>query len=96
MKGALRIMKIQKSATAGTMESSDVYVEIGPCDNGINIELESVVEKQFGSKIKEVVCDVLSQTGVQSANVHIVDRGALECVIRARVETAIMRGKGEQ
>ena len=89
-------MKIQKSATAGTMESSDVYVEIGPCDNGINIELESVVEKQFGSKIKEVVCDVLSRTGVQSANVHIVDRGALECVIRARVETAIMRGKGEQ
>ena len=96
MKGALHIMKIQKSATAGTMESSDVYVEIEPCDNGINIELESVVEKQFGAKIKEVVCDVLSQTGVQSANVHIVDRGALECVIRARVETAIMRGKGAQ
>ena len=96
MKGALRIMKIQKSATAGTMESSDVYVEIEPCDNGINIELESVVEKQFGAKIKEAVCDVLCQTGIESANVHIVDRGALECVIRARVETAIMRGKGEQ
>ena len=96
MKGAWRIMKIQKSATAGTMESSDVYVEIEPCDNGINIELESVVEKQFGAKIKEAVCDVLSQTGIKSANVHIVDRGALECVIRARVETAIMRGKGAQ
>ena len=89
-------MKIQKSATAGTMESSDVYVEIGPCDDGINIELESVVEKQFGAKIKEVVCDVLRQTGVQTANVHIVDRGALECVIRARVETAIVRGREEQ
>jgi len=25
----------------------------------------------------------------------VVDRGALECVLRARVETAIVRGKGE-
>ena len=89
-------MKIRKSASAGTMESSDAYVEIEPCDNGINIELESVVEKQFGTKIKEVVCDVLNETGIKNANVHIVDRGALECVIRARVETAVMRGKGEQ
>lgn len=96
MKGVLHIMKIQKSATAGTMESSDVYVEIGPCDDGIIIELESVVEKQFGAKIKEVVHDVLNQAGVQNANIHIVDRGALECVIRARVETAIIRGKGDE
>jgi len=30
---------------------------------------------------------------VECANVRVVDRGALECVIRARVETAILRGK---
>ena len=29
------------------------------------------------------------------ANVRVIDRGALECVLRARVETAVLRGKGE-
>ena len=86
-------MKILKNASAGTMESSDVYVEIEPgC--GINLELESVVAKQFGDSIRNVVSEVLREQGITDASVRIVDRGALECVIRARVETAILRGKG--
>ena len=88
-------MELKTCASAGTMESSDVYVEIKPCDAGIKIELDSVVEKQFGKQIRETVCDVLAQTGIENADVRIVDRGALECVIRARVETAIMRGLEE-
>ena len=88
-------MDIIKCASAGTMESSDVYVEIMPSQDGINIELESVVEKQFGEKIKEAVKSVLAETGVENAELRIVDKGALECVIRARVETAVLRGKGE-
>ncbi len=88
-------MNIKRCATAGTMESSDAYVEIKPCDDGIKIELESVVEKQFGEKIKKAVNEVLEETGIDNANVRIVDRGALECVIRARVETAVIRGKEE-
>lgn len=86
-------MKIMKNATAGTMESSDVYVEIEPGTNGIQLQLESVVAQQFGESIKAVVREVLQEQGVENANVRVVDRGALECVIRARVETAIIRGK---
>ena len=89
-------MNIKKCASAGTMESSDVYVEIKPCENGINIELESVVEKQFGEKIKEVINGVLDEKGIANADIHVVDRGALECVIRARVETAVLRGKEDE
>ena len=88
-------MKIMKNATAGTMESSDVYVEIEPGTDGIQLQLESVVAQQFGESIKAVVREVLQEQGVEHANVRVVDRGALECVIRARVETAINRGKGE-
>lgn len=88
-------MEIINCASAGTLESSDVYVEIKPCDDGIKIELESVVEKQFGEKIKKAVSEVLYETGVENADVRIVDRGALECVIRARVETAVLRGRGD-
>ena len=86
-------MKIMKNATAGTMESSDVYVEIEPGTDGIQLQLESVVAQQFGESIKAVVREVLQEQGVEHANVRVVDRGALECVIRARVETAIIRGK---
>ena len=87
-------MKITKNASAGTMESSDVYVEIEPAADGIHLEVDSVVIRQFGDAIRKVVKDVLAEQGVESANVHIVDRGALECVLRARVETAVLRGKG--
>ena len=87
-------MEIIRNATAGTMESSDVYVEIEPAD-GLQIQLESVVLAQFGEEILEVTRQVLRDNHVEKANVRIVDRGALECVLRARVETAIMRGKGD-
>lgn len=85
-------MEIVKIASAGTMESSDAYVEIEPATT-LDIQLESVVQEQFGEEIRKVVCEVLEDNGVKSANVRVVDRGALECVIRARVETAILRGK---
>ena len=87
-------MEIKKSAVAGTMESSDVYVEIEP-GQGIDIQLESVVKAQFGDSIMQVVQEVLAECGVEDATVRLVDRGALECVIRARVETAVLRGKEE-
>ena len=87
-------MDIIKRAFAGTMESSDVYVEIEPAD-GLQIHVESVVYAQFGEAIKTVVKDVLAEQGVENAKIRVVDRGALECVLRARIETAIVRGKGE-
>lgn len=89
-------MEILKIASAGTMESSDAYVEIEPSEKGIELSVSSVVEKQFGDKIKEAANAVLQECGVRCAKVRIVDRGALECVIRARVETAILRAGEEK
>ena len=86
-------MNIVRKASAGTMESSDAYVEIAPGEQGLEIELDSVVKAQFGEDILHAAKDVLAENGVSSARVRIVDRGALECVIRARVETAIVRGR---
>ena len=88
-------MQIVKPAAAGTMESSDVYVEVEPGTQGLQLHLESVVAQQFGQSILETVREVFAENGVENANVRVVDRGALDCVIRARVETAIARGKGE-
>lgn len=86
-------MEITRCASAGTMESSDAYVEIAPGTGGVRLELESVVMAQFGEAIESSVRQVLQELEVENADVRVVDRGALECVIRARVETAVLRGK---
>ena len=89
-------MKLQKTAMAGTLESSDVYVEIEPWDQGIEIDLESVVKLQFGETIEAAIRETLAECGVERAKLTVSDRGALDCVLRARVETAVARGRGEE
>lgn len=86
-------MDIKKSAFSGTLESSDAYIEIEPSNNGISVDIESIVLKQFGTQIKSTVLSVLEEFEVKNANIKVLDRGALECVIRARVESAIFRAK---
>lgn len=81
-----------RKSSAGTMESSDVFVELEPA-GGIEIEIESVVQQQFGQAIEQAVRDVLREQEITGARVRLTDRGALECVIRARVETAVRRGR---
>ena len=89
---------IIKSACAGTVESSDIYVEIEllPAGSGIELSLTSVVYEQFGKEIEEVIKDTLKGLAVTDVKVIASDRGAVECTIRARVETAVCRGKGEE
>ena len=84
-------MKIVKNAAAGTMESSDILITVEPSDEGISIDLTSSVEKQFGRQIRSVIRQVLEQLDVENAAVTAVDKGALDCTIRARMETAIYR-----
>lgn len=86
--------EIKKQACAGTMESSDAYVEVEP-GKGLEIEIESAVYAQFGEAIRSAAQSVLDEYGVENARVRIVDQGALDCVIRARVETALRRGTEE-
>lgn len=86
--------EIVKKAWAGTLESSDAYVEVEPAE-AVEIELQSVVQTQFGDAIEAAVRAVLAECGVEKAHVKVMDRGALECVIRARVETALLRGREE-
>ncbi|EDU6783294.1 citrate lyase acyl carrier protein [Salmonella enterica subsp. enterica serovar Gaminara] len=84
-------MKIIKDALAGTLESSDVMIRIGPSsDPGIRLELESLVKQQFGAAIEQVVRETLAKLGVR-ALVSVDDKGALECILRARVQAAALR-----
>ncbi|KLY13846.1 citrate lyase acyl carrier protein [Klebsiella oxytoca] len=85
-------MEMMIDALAGTLESSDVMVRIGPANEpGIQLEIDSIVKQQFGAAIERVVRETLTQLGVTRANVVVDDKGALECVLKARVPAAALR-----
>lgn len=86
-------MKIKKPAVAGTLESSDAMVTLEPLDEGegVEFELDSVVIHQFGKQIKKVVLETLERLGVDDVHITVVDKGALDCTIKARVECAVFR-----
>ena len=83
-------MEIKKAATAGTLESSDCMVTVEPGE-GISLDLSSSVMNQYGRQIKAAVLETLERLDVKNANVTVVDKGALECTLKARVECAVFR-----
>lgn len=87
-------MKILNIAISGTLESSDVQVTVEPAQDSITVDISSNVLNQYGKQIKRVVLDTLERLGVSSARVTVVDKGALDCTIRARVENAVFRAAG--
>lgn len=90
-------MKIQELGVAGTMESGDIMVTIEESgDQGINVDLDSSVEKQFGDKICKVIICTLKDLGIGDASVKAVDKGALDCTICARVKAAAFRACKEE
>lgn len=83
-----------KKASCGTMESSDVYMELEPIAGETEIVLESVVERQFGDSIRALLSRTLKEEGIENVKLNVVDRGALECTLRARLETLLSRSRG--
>ena len=88
-------MEIQKAAVAGTLESSDAQVTVEPGTGGIHLELSSSVMNQYGRQIKATVLETLERLGVTDAQVTVVDKGALDCTLKARVECAVFRSCGQ-
>ena len=87
-------MEILKSAVAGTLESSDAMVTVEPGEGGISLELSSSVMNQYGRQIKATILETLERLDVKDARVTVVDKGALDCTIKARVECAVFRSCG--
>ena len=88
-------MKLKHQASAGTNESSDVLVTVEPLENGIVLQLTSTVEQTFGAAIRISVLDVLKYHKIEACRITVQDKGALDYVIRARVETALLRAQKE-
>lgn len=88
-------MKLVKPAMAGTLESSDVQVTIDPTVECLAITIESTVLNQYGRQIRSTVEKVLSDLSVTTGDVTVIDKGALECTIKARVACAVFRSANQ-
>ncbi|PID57056.1 citrate lyase acyl carrier protein [candidate division KSB3 bacterium] len=88
-------MELISEAVAGTLESSDAFIliERNP-GQGIEIELESLVQRRYGQHVLNITEACLHKLGVRDARVKIHDKGALDCTLEARLQTAIFRAAG--
>jgi len=87
-------MKIVRKAQAGTMQSSDLMVFVEPAE-GLAVEIDSTVKKQFEHLIRKTIDTVLAAHRVTSGMIRVSDRGALDYAIEARLEAALKRA-GEE
>ena len=85
-------MKLITTGNAGTMESNDIMITVEPSDaGGVQVDLTSSVYQQFGKQIISVIKETTAEYGVKNAVSTAVDKGALDCTIRARVAAARTR-----
>ena len=85
---------IKVAAMAGTLESSDAQVTVEPGTKGIELSIDSSVMNQYGRQIKACALETLERLGIQNGKVTVVDRGALDCTLKARIEAAVLRSEG--
>lgn len=86
------MMEIVDVGMAGTLESSDITILIEKNPNkGIEIELKSTVKNLYGNQIKKVIRETLEEKGINDVVVKANDKGALDCIIKARLLTAVHR-----
>lgn len=84
--------QLKKPAMAGTLESSDAQILVAPNpDGGLEITIESPVKTQFGHAIRATAECVLTSFGITSGVISIIDKGAIDVVIRSRLQTAVCR-----
>ena len=84
-------MEVKKAAMAGTLESSDAQVTVEPGNGSVEFSLESAVINQYGNQIRKVVLQTLENLEINNVKISVVDKGALDCTIKARVEGAVFR-----
>lgn len=90
-------MKITTSASAGTMESGDIMIEIeSGQQRDVEVVLKSSVANEFGKQIIATIRRAVEEFGLEYAVINAVDKGALDCTIRARVAAACQRATASE
>ena len=82
---------------AGEREKGDCRVTVEEGEEGIQLILTSSVIGQYEKQIRHVIFKTLECMGITNLNIRVEDKGALDCILQARVEGAVyrMRNKTE-
>ncbi len=84
------MLKLIRTASAGTLESSDCLVTVSPSET-LELEYKGANSVVFAERTRQLVETVADQYSLKGAKILIQDQGALEITMRARLETAVMR-----
>lgn len=85
------IQVIVRTAKSGSLESNDALVFISPGEDSIELEIESPVKILFGKQIEKLVYQILEEKNIDKIKIKIIDKGALECTLKARLISALNR-----
>lgn len=86
------MQQIKRAAQAGFAEKQDILISVTPIESGITVELESNVQKQYGTHIVALIRETIIDAGFDGVHVVAQDQGAWDYTIKARVLTALHRG----
>ena len=87
-------MQLFRTASAGTLESSDCIVTIAPSDK-YNLDYRGANKVLFEERTDSLVKRILQKNSVLCADVLIQDQGALAVTIKACLEAALFRAAVE-
>jgi len=88
------LKSIQKEATVGFEETNDALVTVTPSmiGQGITVELVSSVKRQYGEHMEALIVATVTEAGYTDVHVKVVDKGAWDYALQARVVAALNRG----
>ena len=92
----------QKSKSTGLTEAEKAEQQalrqeyLADIKASLRSQLDSTVMGLYGRRIREVIAETVSECGVDGVKVIASDKGALDCTIRARIKTAILRACDSQ
>lgn len=85
-------MNISETTRAGRQDKADLELTIAPATDGtISVDLTSSVERLFGNRIRSYCSRYLNDCGVTSCSITAIDDGALDFVIKSRLEAAMFK-----
>lgn len=79
-----------RESQAGSVESSDCRITIRK-QQGITVEVKSIVYELYGDQIKNLILDTLKRKNIKDVHVLCEDKGAVDFVIVSRLTTALKR-----
>lgn len=80
-----------RTAQAGTLESMDCVVTVSESPDGPSVIIRGSGAARFRSAMERTVKDTLGRLGALDLSVDVQDNGAIDLVLAARLEAAILK-----